>query len=287
MKEPMISVVVVTHNSENVIIDALSSIYMQEPGASDVVVVDNGSMDATVELIRGRFPQVLLVVNDANEGACKARNQGIALSKAEWVLTLDCDTVLGAGFMRHIRRAIDDVPDNVGMIQPKIMMPDRITVYSLGIRLDWMRRFFDVGRGRPDSRRRGRQPIIGPCAAAAVYRRRMLGELQEETGYFDERFFFLVEDVDLAWRAYRRGWKAVVYPGALCYHNGNSSGASKQLRQYLCFRNRMYSIAKNEGAAAYGLKVIPVVCYDFPRLLYLVFSNAHVRDAIAARLVNK
>jgi len=74
----------------------------------------------------------------------------------------------------------------------------------------------------------------------------MLWELKEETGYFDERFFFLVEDVDLAWRAQKKGWKALFYPKGVCYHSGNSSRTNGKLRQYFCFRNRYLMILKNE-----------------------------------------
>jgi len=74
----------------------------------------------------------------------------------------------------------------------------------------------------------------------------MLEEIREKTCYFDERFFFLVEDVDLSWRAQKKGWKALYYPEAVCFHYGNSSGSSKRLRQYLCFRNRYLMIRKNE-----------------------------------------
>ncbi|MBU1853441.1 MAG: hypothetical protein KJ957_05310 [Candidatus Omnitrophica bacterium] len=104
----------------------------------------------------------------------------------------------------------------------------------------------------------------------------MLEEIRESTGYFDERFFFLVEDVDLAWRAQRKSWKARFYPGAVCYHYGNSSGLDKKFRQYLSFRNRHYSIIKNEGLKNYFKKFFPLLFYDIPRLLYLVFTNRYI-----------
>lgn len=121
--------------------------------------------------------------------------------------------------------------------------------------------------------------------AAALYKRKMLEEIKEDNGYFDERFFFLVEDVDLAWRAQRRGWKTIFCPEAVCYHFGNSSGYDKKIRQYLCFRNRLLLISKNERIFG-KIKLIPLFfIYDLPRLLFLAFnySRLNVRKEVCAR----
>jgi fructose-bisphosphate aldolase/2-amino-3,7-dideoxy-D-threo-hept-6-ulosonate synthase len=56
-----------------------------------IIVVDNGSRDGTVEFIKKHYPRVLLIENKQNLGACKGRNQGIEVSKGEWILFLDCD----------------------------------------------------------------------------------------------------------------------------------------------------------------------------------------------------
>jgi len=276
MSKVHFSIIVVTHNSEDCITTALSSIYRQQPEVDEVIVVDNGSVDKTIELVQHSFPRALLITNQKNEGVCKARNQGLEVSKGEWIMTLDCDAILETGFTYHIQEAIHTVSSDVGIIQPKILMSDAKTIYSLGIYLSPMRRFFDIKHGYQDKQDGDIREVFGACAAAAVYRRTMLEELKEKTGYFDERFFFLVEDVDLAWRAYRKDWKAVLYPQALCYHSGNSSHMDKKFRQYLCFRNRFYSIVKNEGIVGYSKKILPIFFYDFPRLCWLVFSNPYV-----------
>jgi GT2 family glycosyltransferase len=98
----------------------------------------------------------------------------------------------------------------------------------------------------------------------------MLDEIREETGYFDERFFFLVEDVDLSWRAQRIGWKALYYPKARCFHAGGSSGVSKKERRKLCFRNRRLLIKKNELKSALIMKAPFYLLYDLPRFVLLI-----------------
>ena len=154
---------------------------------------------------------------------------------------------------------------------------DKKTIYSCGITLTFLRRFHDIGRGRKDSQDFSKpKNIFGACSACALYNRKMLNELKEESGYFDSRFFFLVEDLDLAWRAQKRKWKVLFCPQAVSYHKGESSRFPKKMRQYFCFRNRYYSIIKNEGFIFYIIKIIPLIVYDLPRLIYLIFTNPYV-----------
>jgi len=225
------------------------------------------------------------MVNRKNLGACRARNQGIEASCGEWILTLDCDVILERDFLSKAVKAIRNLPPKVGIVQPKILNSDRKTIYSCGIYLSWLRRFYDIGKGKRDSGQFDKSEyIFGACTACALYNRRMLQDIKENTGYFDERFFFLVEDVDLAWRAQRRSWKAIFCPETDCYHFGNSSGFDKKLRQYLCFRNRYYSIIKNEGIKAYSRRFFLLLFYDLPRTMLLLLTNPYMRNQIKNKM---
>ncbi|MFA4993593.1 MAG: glycosyltransferase family 2 protein [Candidatus Omnitrophota bacterium] len=273
-----ISVVIVTYNSEKFIKSCLDSIFKQDCACIEVILVDNGSLDKTVAIIRENFPHMLLIENTINLGAAEARSQGINLSKGKWVLVLDCDTVLGGSFLSNILKKTVNLSDKIGMLQPKILNFDKKTIYSCGIYLSWSRRFYDIGlrkhdKGQFDHLRK----IFGPCSAAGLYRRKMLDELKEATGYFDRRFFFLVEDVDLAWRAQREGWKCSLVPGAVCYHHGDSSCFDVKKRQLLNFRNRYLMIKKNEGILCYLVKVLPPLFYDLPRFCCLFLTNCFLR----------
>ncbi len=274
-----ISVIIPTFNSGKLIEHCLDTVFAQDYPYLEVIIVDNGSMDNTVNLVEKTYPQVRLIENRENLGAAKARNQGIGLASGNWVLTLDCDISLTPDFFRKMERFLEESEDHIGILQPKILRQDGKAIYSCGIYLSKLRRFYDIGRGKFDnSQFNVSKYVFGACSAAAVYKREMLEEIKEGTGYFDERFFFLVEDVDLAWRAQRKGWKALFYPQVICYHIGNSSGTSKMLRQYLCWRNRKILLSKwrlNRFKLAF-------IClfYDLPRLVFLFIANSYVRNEI-------
>lgn len=273
----MISLVILTFNSIKFIQPCLESIFLQDYKDFEVIVVDNNSKDGTMSFLKREYPDISLIENIKNFGAAKARNQGIAVSRGDWVITLDCDVVLESDFIGKVSEILKGLDSSVGMLQPKIMAADKKTIYSCGIALSSLRKFYDVGKGKADSGFFNISEVIfGVCSAAGIYKRKMLNDVKEESGYFDERFFFLAEDVDLAWRAQKKGWKAKFSPQAVCYHSGNSSGFDKKARQYLCFRNRYYSIIKNEGFIKYFIKFFPLLFYDIPRLIYLIFTNRYV-----------
>ncbi|MFH0984767.1 MAG: glycosyltransferase family 2 protein [Candidatus Omnitrophota bacterium] len=271
-----LSIVVITFNSQASIRACLDSIMRQDARDIEIVVVDNDSRDQTREIIKTHFPGVNLIENPKNFGASKARNQGIEGSSGDWVLALDNDVVLGDGFLAEFERIRKGFSEDVGMIQPNVLSADGKTVYSQGIHLSACRRFHDLNQGKPkDGPGLAGKKIIGPCSAAAFYRRAMLNAIREKTGYFDERFFFLVEDVDLAWRASRAGWQAQFCPDMTCCHAGNSSDTGGKFRQYLCFRNRHWMIQKNEDLLGKIRVYALFLPYELVRCFYLAVSNKY------------
>lgn len=273
---PKISIIIPTLNSERFIRPCLDSLFAQDNNDLEVIVADNGSVDKTVAIIEKDYPQAALIKNEENLGAAKARNQAIDISAAEWILALDCDTVLERGFLREMTGIMEAADSSIGMFQPKILGYDKKTIYSCGIYLSRFMRFHDIGRGRKDAGRFDRAGyIFGACSAAAGYKRAMLDDVKGKTGYFDEKLFFLAEDVDLAWRAQKKGWKTAFCPKALCYHCGNSSNISRPMRQYLCFRNRYLLMLKNNKP---GIRrdLFVILLYDLPRLFWLMLTNIYI-----------
>ena len=275
-----LSVVILTYNSSKFIRSCLDAIYAQGDKSLEVVVVDNGSKDKITDLIRGSYPSVILIENKINLGSSKARNQGIEASKDQWLLTLDCDCVIENDFILQINKAIDRADPKLGSIQTNILSSDRKRVYSNGIFISFLRRFYDINRNKPiiGNSYSDTKYIFGACSAAAVYNRNMLEEIRESTGYFDERFFFLVEDVDLSWRAQKKGWKTLYCPQAVCLHFGNSSNIDFRMRRFLCFRNRYLLIIKNESRREFFAKIFFQIILDLPRIIIMTIDGTFINS---------
>ncbi len=268
-RAPLFSVIIVSYNAVVYIADCLDSVEKQTFEDFEVIVVDNGSDDNTPAAVR-RYGDVNLIVNGSNKGFCAANNQGIKASKGEYVVTLNSDAVLDRDFLKELEKAAQD--KNYGMLAAKILNKNGSAIDSTGLELSSFYRFFDRGSGEKDSGQYdNRRDVFGPCAAAALYKREMLEDIYCAGEYFDEDFFFLAEDFDIAWRARRKNWRALYVPGAVCYHARNSTDFNRDFRQYLSFRNRVFLLLKNARPGLFYLSVFLV--YDMPRFFYMLFIN--------------
>lgn len=253
--KPDVSINIVNWNGGAYIDKCLESIFVQDyDGEKEVILVDNGSTDHSLDVIKRKFPQVRIIRNDSNLGFCKAHNQAIRMSEGRYILVLNFDIILEKYFLSEMIKAMEK-NDRIGIVSGKLykMVGNGKTrlLDSTGIEMKY---FFSSPRGEmkedsgqydaPDKR-----VIFGACGAACLYRRKMLEDVRYKKEYFDEDFVNYIEDVDLSWRARLRGWKAVYEPQAIAYHErGVTRNCDKkeQLDYYLRgYRNRYLAIYKN------------------------------------------
>lgn len=272
----LISIIIVGHNAGGYLPGCLESIHKQTYKDFEVIFINNGSIDATIDVLRS-YPAVSIISNRENRGFCFANNQGIKLAKGEYVLTLNSDVILDKDFLLELKRAIKC--DETGLFAAKILNSDGKAIDSAGLVLSRFYRFFDRGNGEKDTGQYDdKLDIFGPCAAAALYKREMLEDIKHNGEYFDEDFFFLVEDFDISWRALQKGWKARFVPRAICYHSRNSTNFNSKFRQYLSFRNRFSMLLKNR---AVNMKYsIIFIFYDIPRIISMLFTNRYAFRAL-------
>ena len=259
-----VAVVIVSWNSAAYLPDCLDSLGRLIRPAAEVVVVDAGSGDGSAELVRERYPEVRLLACPDNVGFCKGNNLGIRCTESPYVLALNPDTRLEPDFLARMLPAFED--PRVGLVAGKLLRFDGTTIDSAGQRLARSRQPLDRGYGRPDRGQFDRdEEVFGVCGAAALYRRAMLKSIEDPgESYFDEAFFAFGEDLDLAWRARRLGWRAVFRHRAVGYHaRGGSAtgprwarrvasmlGRSPELRFHIV-KNRYLTLIRNETLGGY------------------------------------
>ncbi|NNL84849.1 MAG: glycosyltransferase family 2 protein [Myxococcales bacterium] len=110
----------------------------------------------------------------------------------------------------------------------------------------------DRGEGEPAARYSTEEDVFGACGAAALYRSRALEAVarRNETP-FAEGFFMYYEDVDLAWRLRRAGWRNVFVPGATARHQRGAAGAHEAFVEYHLVRNRLWLSARNASVGEF------------------------------------
>jgi GT2 family glycosyltransferase len=221
-------VVIVTHNSVPYIEDCLESI---RGCAAQVVVVDNGSQDGTVQLIDTKYPSVKIVKNKMNLGYASAINAGYLLTRSQHVVISNADIVFSPGSISRLCDYLDQHP-STGAAGPQLVFPDGSwqesygRVLSLGevfTRLIGLQSLYNWSRRLLWPMRIDRHPkAVGYIVGAAMAIRR---EAFDICNGWDEAFHFYVEDVDFCERVRRAGFGVRFVPDAKVVHVGGGSSS--------------------------------------------------------------
>jgi len=243
-----VSVVVVTWNRRDLLQSCLQSLSLQQlNNPFEVIVVDNGSVDGSVEMLVRDFSSnskfaLHLIRNSTNYGFCAANNQGFALATGEFIALLNNDAEAEPGWLAALLAALENHPD-AGMAASKILVyedPRRIDKAAHLIYPDGQNRGRGTGEfdtGQYDQM----EEALWPDGCAAMYRRAMLDQI----GGFDEDFFAYGDDAELGLRGRIAGWKCWYVPTAVVrHHRGSTLGVRSPQRLELIERNRVLLAAK-------------------------------------------
>ena len=220
----------------------------------EILVVDNGSTDGSVEWLKeNEIPSIFLPENTGFSGAV---NVGIKASKTPFVILLNNDTEAKEGYVEALIREIERSP-KIFSVSPKMiqlyhkeLMDDGGDMYSI---MGWA---YQRGVGQEIERYNRACNVFSACAGAAIYRR----EVFEEIGYFDEMHFAYLEDIDVGYRAKIAGYYNRYCPSAEIYHVGSGTSGSKynEFKVRLAARNNVYLNYKNMPGWQLLLNSIPI-----------------------------
>jgi len=245
VSEPLVTVVIPTLRGRRWLPDCVAALRRQTFRDFEVVVVDNASTDGTAEWLAEQ-PDLRVIRNLHNVGFAAACNQGIQASRSPLIALLNDDAQPEQQWLEALVGAMRmGEGQRVGACASLLLFADQPNVVqSAGIAVDRAAIAWDRLRGYPADAAVVSKPceVFGASAGAALYRRAML----DEVGLFDERFFAYLEDVDLAWRAQRAGWRCLYVPAARALHRTSAtSGEGSVMKYRLLGRNKVWLVAKN------------------------------------------
>jgi hypothetical protein len=241
--QPLISFVILTRNRRDQVVNAINSVARQAYPNKEIVVVDNGSTDGTVDFIRSHYPSVKVVALKENLGVAAGKNRGITAASGEYLVLLDDDCVLdgenAAGSI--LRNLLADA--DCGAIALRIADPE-------------------TGDSWPYSPRRGVDlPVAYECAqfcaGGVAFRRKTL----EEVGLFWEPFFLCHEDIDLSLRIARSGWRIMRRSDIVVFHPKPDPRAPihPQREIYFHLRSTVWLLLRNMPFVLIPRMLVPTV----------------------------
>lgn len=256
--------VIIPHFEGDILSTCIAALYAHTgAGQVDVIVVDDGvADDGSVRRASARFPRVRMVRTTGGLGYGAACNAGLRLATGRFVLFLNNDTEVTAGWLEPLLEAADRHP-SAGFFQPKLISSTEPGLFpwggGCGGEMDWLGYPFMRGN-LVFCRERDRGQYDAPAEVfwangAAMFARRAA---VERAGRFDEEFYMQMEDVDLCWRARRLGIGVRTVPSSVVRHHGGWTLPLRTLERYfLSHRNSVVLLMKNAGPAR-ALFLVPL-----------------------------
>jgi GT2 family glycosyltransferase len=295
-----ISVIIVTRGINGYLRSCLDSLKAQEDisylADFETLIIDNSQDSGFSSIVKKNYPWARLLVQERNLYYCESLNLGIKVSNGDYVLCLNDDVTLDKNFIRFALEGVRSKP-RIGMISGKVMRQDRFTLDSTGLFLTPFRTVKERGYGRLDRGQFGKAGFVfGVCGAAAFYKREMLQEIKTGGYYFDPAFHIFYEDLDIAWRANRRGWKGYYVPQALAFHHRGGTVRKKEgiarpfARRYLddnleidLIKNRYLCMIRNESLPDLIIRLPFILLYEICQWGYiLIYKRGLISPLIKA-----
>lgn len=250
-----LSIIIVNYNVEHFLEQCLLSVRAATRSVStEVIVVDNNSVDGSLQMLKDKFPEVKVIANAENTGFSKANNQGIAASTGEYILLLNPDTVVEVDTLEKCCAFMDTHP-NAGGLGVKMLdgkgkfLPE--SKRGLPTPAVAFYKIFGLSKLFPRSKTFGRYHLgfldkdktheVEVLSGAFMFMRRTA---LEKVGLLDEDFFMYGEDIDLSYRIIKGGYKNYYFADTRIIHYKGESTKKGSVNYVFVFYNAMVIFAR-------------------------------------------
>lgn len=208
---PLVSVIIVNYNGKAHLEKCLLSLMQNDYGNYEIILVDNNSVDSSVEFVQKNYPSIKVVKLEKNLGFAEPNNLGAKESKGDFLLFLNNDTIPNPNFITELVKVAKD--PEIAICQSLLLKPDG-TIDSSGDFVDMYGRAYSSREKAITVRQ-----ILSARGASMMIRKDRFWEF----GGFDKNFFASFEDVDLGLRAWIWGYRVVLVPSSVVYHLGGQT----------------------------------------------------------------
>lgn len=245
-KPPLVSLVILNWNGKRWLKQCLPTVKKINYPSLEVVIVNNGSTDDSVDFLKKYYPTIKVVEIKKNRGYAGANNLGVKATKGKYVLLMNNDTKVTPSFLNKLVEDMENDP-RLGAVQPQM----RSMIYpklldSVGSFLTFTGFMYHFGYMKPHAKKMYQKPLYAYSIKGACFLMRRKDYL--DLGGLDEDFVCYVEETDLCHRIWLSGKKVLYEPRSIMYHWGGGDMqvmTKDEVTIFRSFRNRFISYTKN------------------------------------------
>jgi len=261
MPSEPVTIGVINYNGGLLVQECIRSALGQDYANFTVLVVDNGSTDTSLAGVKKEFPRVEVVELPVNSGPPAARNRVINRANTRLVLCLDNDVVLKSDCLGMLLQAMQDNED-VAVCGPRVLDYDQRDRVQFGVT------YFHYTGAVVVSHSAAEEPQkVGSVGGGAIL---IDKEKAFAAGFYDETFFFGLEDNDFCMRQHIAGHGCLNVPGAIIYHKGKERGL---WAAYYQVRNRWLFLLKNYSCRTLAVIWPALLVYELFTIGFLIWSG--------------
>lgn len=280
--QPLVSFIIVGWHNKTLLDECFASIQNQTYPSCNIIYVDNGSNDGSVEYVQKGYPKVTLLNCGENLGFAIGNNRGIQKAfedeQCRYIALLNTDATLAKDWTETLVAFAETHPKGASFQSPTYDYYDHSVLDSFGITVDHYGRAVQLGHRQegpnPDTRK-----VFGVNAAAALYSRAFLEAQPFGEDYFDSGLWMYLEDVDLAARATVMGWDNWFVNKSSAYHMGSaSSNKNPGFSVFMVYRNNIAMLVKNFPAGIL-IRIAPRLIIADIQSIYNLWRHRNYRAA--------
>jgi len=269
MKSPLVSIIIINMNGKSYLEICLPSLIEETYTNKEVIIVDNGSVDGSVEFIKENYPKIVVIENKYNTGFAEANNQGYKKAHGKYLFLLNNDTKIPKILFKPLVDFME-ADSRVGATQPRVLrQDDPEKLDSVGSFFTKTGFLYHFGFGHKDTKKLRRViPLFSAKGCALMLRKSLIDKI----GLFDNDYFAYFEETDLCWRIWLAGFKIFYIPDSYILHKG--WGTTRRMNfsfiNFHSYKNRMFSLIKN---LSFGnlIIILPInICFS------IIASIAHL-----------
>lgn len=277
---PDVSLIIVTYNAEKFIHDCLISVKSQRYTSYETIVVDNNSIDNTVEIIKNHYPWVKLICSQENLGFTGGVNLAYFYSSGRYIALLNPDTKADSQWLSNLIHAMSE-DEELGICASLMIKWGTNLVDTAGDGCTRAGKGFKIGHNEPAELYQENKEVFAACGGAALYRQDMIKDI----GFFDQNFFLLHEDTDISFRANLAGWKCKYIHNAVVEHRVSASiGYKSSLAVYHSIKNSDQVWLKNMPGLLLFVTLPEKIISDIASFIYLGIIHRKFREYLKAKL---